>query len=133
MIHGDYSEHNIMVQPNNGKIFTMDVSQSVEYNTKTFVNTGLRIRVDRAVQMLEIDIHNINEYFKRIYRIGVDPEEVINNIKEELPIKLQDFLTERTLEIYPSELIPSESFSGKSQYRNRIVENRTGSIRQTPK
>ncbi len=52
MIHGDYSEHNLMIQPNKGKIFTMDVSQSVEYNTKTFINTGTRIRIDRAIIML---------------------------------------------------------------------------------
>ncbi|MHA1542631.1 MAG: RIO1 family regulatory kinase/ATPase domain-containing protein [Candidatus Hodarchaeales archaeon] len=133
MIHGDYSEHNLMIQPNNGKIFTMDVSQSVEYNTKTFINTGTRIRIDRAMSMLETDINNINQYFKRIYHIGVDPNEILLNLKEELPIKLQDFLNERTMEIYPGELIPSESFSGKSQYRNRVVEERTGSMRQTPK
>ncbi len=133
MIHGDYSEHNLMIQPNSGKLYTMDVSQSVEYNIKTFVNTGVRIRIDRAMHMLETDINNINQFFKRIYRIGVDTEEIIQNIKEELPSKLQKYLSERTMEIYPGELIPSESFSGKNQYRNRIVEERTGSMRQTPK
>ncbi len=133
MIHGDFSEHNIMIQPNNGKVFTMDVSQSVEYNAKTFINTGIRIRVDHAICMLETDIKNVNQYFKRIYRIGIDPEEVIQSIIEELPTKLQDFLTERTMKIYPGELNPSNSFRGKNQYRNRIVEDRTGSMRQMPK
>ena len=133
MIHGDFSEHNIMIQPNNGKIFTMDVSQSVEYNSKTFINTGIRIRIDRAMHMLETDIKNLNQYFKRIYRIGVDPEEVLQNIKEELPTKLQDFLTEKTMEIYPGELNPSDSYNGKLQTRNRVMKDRTGSMRRLKK
>ena len=133
MIHGDFSEHNLMIQPNNGKIFTMDVSQSVEYNSKTFIGTGIRIRIDRAMHMLETDINNINQYFKRIYRIGVDPEEVMKNIKEELPTKLQDFLTEKTMEIYPGELNPSDSYYGKRQSRNQVMKDRTGSMRRIKK
>lgn len=133
MIHGDFSEHNIMIQSNNGKVFTMDVSQSVEYNSKTFINTGIRIRVDRAINMLETDINNINQYFKRIYRIGVDSEEVIQNIKEELPNKLQDFLTEKTMEIYPGELNPSDSYTGKLESRSRVIKDRTGSTRRPKK
>ncbi len=133
MIHGDFSEHNIMIQPNNGKIFTMDVSQSVEYNSKTFINTGIRIRIDRAMHMLETDIKNLNQYFRRIYSIGVDPEEVVQNIKEELPTKLQDFLTEKTMEIYPSELNPSDSYTGKRQSRNQVMKDRTGAMRRIKK
>jgi serine/threonine-protein kinase RIO1 len=133
MIHGDFSEHNLMIQPKNGQIFTMDVSQSVEYNSKTFINTGLRIRIDRAIKMLETDINNINQYFKRIYRIGVNTEEVLQNIIEELPTKLKDFLTERTMEIYPGELNPSDSYTAKNQYRSRVTVERTGSMRRPKK
>ncbi len=37
------------------------------------------------------------------------------------------------MKIYPGELNPSDSFNGKSQYRNQLVEERTGSMRQKPK
>ncbi len=133
MIHGDYSEHNLMIQTHSGKLFTMDVSQSVEYNTKSFVNTPVRIRIDRAVKMLEIDINNINQFFKRIYKIGIDPEEVKDEIVSELPSNLKEYLSEKTREIYPSELIPSDSFFGKGIYRDNIVEKRTRRVRQSPK
>ncbi len=132
MIHGDYSEHNLMIQTHSGKLYTMDVSQSVEYNQKTFIDTSVRIRIDKAVKMLETDLININRYFKRIYRIGIDPEEVKNSIITELSSKLQNYLSEKTMKIYPSELL-SDAFLGKSIYRDRIVEERTGTRRQSPK
>ncbi|MFX0086800.1 MAG: RIO1 family regulatory kinase/ATPase [Candidatus Hodarchaeota archaeon] len=131
-IHGDYSEHNLMVTQK-GSLITMDVSQSVQYNTKTFTNTPIRIRIDRAVKMLETDIKNINKYFKRIYRISIDPKEVSETITKELPQKLQDFLTEKTMEIYPSTLYSSEVYIGKEQYRDQYVLQRTGTTRQQPK
>ncbi len=131
-IHGDYSEHNLMVTQN-GSLITMDVSQSVQYNTKTFINTPIRIRIDRAVKLLEADIKNINKYFNRNYRISIDPKEVCSAITTELPQKLQDFLTERTMEIYPSTLYSSEVYIGKEQHRDQLVLQRTGSTRQQPK
>lgn len=132
MIHGDYSDHNLMLQTHTGKLFTMDVSQSVEYNRKTFIDTPVRIRIDRAVKMLETDLQNINRYFKRIYKIGVDPEEIKDSIVAELPSKLQNYLSERTMQIYSSDLIPDTLFE-KNLLRDRIVEERTGTRRQSPK
>ena len=133
MIHGDFSEHNLMIQTHSGKLYTMDVSQSVEYNTKTFINIPVRIRIDKAVKMLETDIINVNQFFKRIYKIGIDPEEVTDEIVSELPSNLKEYLSEKTLDIYPGELIPSESFLGKGEYRNNLVEKRTRRVRQAPK
>ncbi len=133
MIHGDFSEHNLMIQTHSGKLFTMDVSQSVEYNSKTFVNTPVRIRIDRAVKMLEIDIKNINQFFRRIYRISIDPEEVKEEIISELPQHLKDFLAEKTMNVYPGELVAHESFLGKGQHRNDLVVKRRRRVRQAPK
>lgn len=131
-IHGDYSEHNLMVTQK-GSLITMDVSQSVQYNTKTFTNTPIRIRIDNALKLLETDIENINQYFKRIYRISIDSREVINAITKELPENLQTFLKEKTMEIYPSTLYSSEAYNGKEQYRSHLVHRRTGTSRQQPK
>jgi RIO kinase 1 len=133
MIHGDFSEHNLMIQTHSGELFTMDVSQSVEYNNRTFINTPVRIRIDKAVKMLETDIRNINQFFRRIYKIGIDPEEVKEEIVSELPQNLKDFLSEKTMKVYPSDLISEESYFGKVQYREDLFEKRTRRVRQTPK
>lgn len=131
-IHGDYSEHNLMLTQE-GVLITMDVSQSVQYNSKTFIETPIRIRVDKAVKLLETDIKNINQHFRRIYRISIDPQEVVMAIVEKLPQKLQDFLTEKTMDIYPSALHSPEVLAGKEQYRDEIFYQRTKSFRQQPK
>lgn len=131
-IHGDYSEHNLMLTQD-GMLFTMDVSQSVQFNSKTFIDTPLRIRIDKAVELLEIDIKNINQYFRRVYRISIDPNEVREAIIKELPPKLQNFLVERTMEIYPSAMCSPETLTGKERYRDEIVYQRSGRARQQPK
>ncbi len=131
-IHGDYSEHNLLVNQND-ELVAMDVSQSVQYNVKTFVNTPVRIRIDRAFDYLRTDILNINRYFKRIYRLEIDQEEVLESIKKGLPQNLQNYLLERTQEIYPSELYSQEMYSGKEDNRDNIRMKRTGTIRQKPK
>ncbi|MFX0185426.1 MAG: RIO1 family regulatory kinase/ATPase [Candidatus Hodarchaeota archaeon] len=131
-IHGDYSEHNLMLTQE-GVLVTMDVSQSVQFNNKTFIETPVRIRIDKAVKLLETDIKNINQHFRRIYRISIDPQEVLTAIIEELPRKLQDFLSEKTMDIYPSALYSPEVLAGKEQYRDEIFYQRTGTFRQQPK
>jgi RIO kinase 2 len=131
-IHGDYSEHNLMVTKD-GMLLTMDVSQSVQFNSKTFIDTPMRIRIDRAIKLLESDIKNVNQHFRRVYRISIDPHEVKEAIIQELPRKLQDFLTDRTMEIYPSAMYCPDALSGKERYRDDIIYQRTGSSRQQPK
>ena len=130
-IHGDYSEHNLMLTQKE-VLFTMDVSQSVQYNTRTFIDTPYRIRIDKAVDFLETDIENINQYFRRAYRITINPNEVKEAIINELPQKLRNFLTERTLDIYPSEMHTPEALLGKERYRDKLVHQRTGTNRQHP-
>ena len=129
-IHGDYSEYNLMV----GKqLITMDVSQSVQYNQKTFINTPIRIRIDRAVDLLKTDLMNLNRYFQRRYKVAFNTEEVLESIVNELPLKLQNFLKERTLEIYPGELFSTEVLHGKQSHRNMMFFQRSGRARQNPK
>ncbi len=123
-VHGDYSEHNLMVTKNG--LITMDVSQSVQYNRKTFINTPTRIRVDKALDYLEADIYNLNLYFQKRYRLSIDPAVVRQEIVEELPAKLQDFLTTKTMEIYPRELIAPEVHYAKEMYRGEVFFERTG-------
>ncbi len=131
-IHGDYSEHNLMLTQK-GILYTMDVSQSVQYNCKTFINTPLRIRIDRALKLLEIDIRIIEKFFRRFYRITVDSDEIKDSITKELPQKLQNFLFEKTLEIYPSDMYSPNVFIGKEKHRDEKVYKRIGKTRQKPK
>lgn len=130
-IHGDYSEHNLMLTQK-GVLFTIDVSQSVQYNTRTFIDTPFRIRIDKAVDLLETDIININRYFRRAYKITINPSEVKEAIIEELPQKLRDFLRERAQDIYPSDMYTPEVLLGKERHRDELVYQRTGTIRQRP-
>ncbi|MFW9777770.1 MAG: RIO1 family regulatory kinase/ATPase [Candidatus Heimdallarchaeota archaeon] len=131
-IHGDYSEHNLMVN-SEGKLVTMDVSQSVQYNSKTFVETPIRIRIDSAVRFLRADLINITRFFRRNYRLRVDVEEIITNIVGYLPNHLRGFLKDRTMDIYPCELFSESMYIGKEGFRDDLVHERTGSKRQRPK
>ncbi len=45
-VHGDYSDYNLLVSKNG--LVTMDVTQSQQYNQKTFTKTPVRIRIDQA-------------------------------------------------------------------------------------
>ncbi|WP_455142688.1 RIO1 family regulatory kinase/ATPase domain-containing protein [Candidatus Hodarchaeum mangrovi] len=129
-IHGDYSEHNLMVGE---QLITMDVSQSVQYNQKTFINTPIRIRIDRAVDLLKTDLINLNKYFQRRYKVFFNTEEVLESIVKELPPRLKNFLEEKTMEIYPGEMLSTEVLNGKQSYRDMMVFQRSRRSRQKPK
>ncbi|MHA1228859.1 MAG: RIO1 family regulatory kinase/ATPase domain-containing protein, partial [Candidatus Hodarchaeales archaeon] len=131
-IHGDYSEHNLLFTEKRGLI-TIDVSQSVQYNYKTFVETPIRIRLDYAIELLKNDLYNISKYFRRCYNIGIDIDEVCSEIIHELPSKLQSFLEDKTSDVYPAELISIEALMGKESFRDKIVAQRSGITRQRPK
>ncbi|MHA2296624.1 MAG: RIO1 family regulatory kinase/ATPase domain-containing protein [Candidatus Hodarchaeales archaeon] len=131
-IHGDYSEHNLMMTEE-GRLMTMDVSQSVQYNQKTFIDTPVRIRIDRATKLLETDIHNINQHFHKRYRMSVDIMEVKEEIIQELPEHLQDYLNERTIEIRPSSMLSTAAYLAKQEYWCDTVRNRSGRSKQKPK
>ncbi|MFW9991660.1 MAG: RIO1 family regulatory kinase/ATPase [Candidatus Odinarchaeota archaeon] len=130
-IHGDYSEHNLMVTQNG--LVTMDVSQSVQYNQKTFIETQVRIRIDRAVNLLETDIHNVNQYFQKRYRLSVDPVEIKEEIIQELPEHLQDFLTEKTYDIRPESMLSIQAYMAKQAYWNEGVKKISGRSKQSLK
>ncbi len=128
-IHGDYSDHNLMVTENG--LITMDVSQSVLYNEKTFINTPIRIRIDKAVELLQIDLINLINSFKK-YRITMDPVAICQEIVNKLPEKLQKFLKD-SKQINSYSHYSSESLIGKEEYRRESVYNLTGKKYQKKK
>ncbi|MHA2391464.1 MAG: RIO1 family regulatory kinase/ATPase domain-containing protein [Promethearchaeota archaeon] len=121
MIHGDYSNDNLMINENG--LITMDVSQSVLYNQKTFIKTPERIRIDKAVGYLLRDITNLNKGFYK-YRISIDPKEVVKNIVKDLPEKLQEFLRNAKSILPLSGYVPERYFS-KERERRGEFQSRT--------
>ena len=123
-IHGDYSDHNLLIKKEG--LITMDVSQSVQYNQKTYINTPVRIRIDQAVEMLRVDIENINQAFRKNYRLHVNTEEVLQEILNDLPEHLQAYLG-RSGEIpfYSEGFYAPEIYQGKEQERNDGVRKRS--------
>ncbi|MHA1992817.1 MAG: RIO1 family regulatory kinase/ATPase domain-containing protein [Candidatus Hodarchaeales archaeon] len=122
MVHGDYSNDNLMINENG--LVTMDVSQSVLYNQKTFINTPARLRIDKAVGYLLKDITNLNKGFYK-YHITIDPEEVVQNIVRDLPEKLQEYL-EQGKSILPLSGYVPERYRSKEMLRSEFFQNRTG-------
>jgi serine/threonine-protein kinase RIO1 len=129
MIHGDYSNDNLMI--NEDGLVTMDVSQSVLYNQKTFIDTPTRIRIDRAVDLLLRDITNLNKGFYK-YRISIDPKEVVQNIANELPEKLQEYLQQAKLMLPVSRYVP-ERYISKERERRGEFQQRTNKRYQKKK
>ena len=121
-IHGDYSDHNLMVTENG--LVTMDVSQSVLYNEKTFINTPTRIKIDKAVELLRTDLNNLINSFKK-YRISMDPEAVCKEIVAGLPEKLQNFL-KNSKKINTFSHYALGSYNAKELYRAESVFKRSG-------
>ena len=83
MVHGDLSEFNILVS--NNKPWIIDVSQSRLYNFETFMQTPVRIRIDKAIQVLFRDIEKILHHFRFRYRIDLSFDDVLNRILAKLP------------------------------------------------
>lgn len=121
MIHGDYSNDNLMI--NEDGLVTMDVSQSVLYNQKTFIDTPTRIRIDKAVKFLLMDITNLNKGFYK-YRISIDPKEVVQNIVRELPGKLQEYLNTAD-SLLPVSRYVAERYALKEMERRGALQKRT--------
>jgi len=113
MIHGDYSNDNLLVTENG--LVTIDVSQSVLYNYKTFTETPTRIRIDKAVDYLLADITNLNKGFYK-YRISIDPKDVCQKILKNMPEKLQNFL-ENAESILPLSHFVPERYTFKEMER----------------
>lgn len=130
-VHGDYSEHNLMMTSDG--LVTMDVSQSVQYNNKTFIETPIRIRIDKAINLLETDILNINQHFHKKYRFSLDTDEVKEKIVEELPEHLKGYIKAKTVDIRPSSMLSVKAYMAKQAYWNETVQKRTGRTKQMPK
>ena len=123
-IHGDYSDHNILITKKG--LITMDVSQSVQYNQKTFINTPVRIRIDQAVDMLLVDIENINKAFRRNYRLQINSNEVLQEITKELPQHLQNYLCNSDgIPIHSEGFYAPEIYLGKEKIRQEGVRKRS--------
>lgn len=121
MIHGDYSNDNLMVTENG--LVTMDVSQSVQYNQKTYIDTPNRIRIDKAVNFLLADLTNLNKGFQK-YQIGIDPKSVCQKIVEALPEKLLIFLKKAENIVSASRYVP-ELYHLKEMERGGAMQRRT--------
>jgi serine/threonine-protein kinase RIO1 len=121
MIHGDYRNDNLMITENG--LVTMDVSQSILYNQKTFINTPKRIRIDKAAGFLLADIKNLNKGFTK-YRISIDPKEVYQNILKNLPEKLQRFLENANYALPSSHFVP-ERYISKEVARESEFQRKT--------
>ncbi|MFX0012862.1 MAG: RIO1 family regulatory kinase/ATPase [Candidatus Hermodarchaeota archaeon] len=121
MIHGDYSNDNLMITENG--LVTMDVSQSMIYNQKTFIDTPIRIRIDKAAGFLLTDLRNLNKGFTK-YWISIDPKEVCQNILKSLPEKLQGFLKNAEYALSISNFVP-ERYKSKEMARESEFQRRT--------
>lgn len=126
-VHGDYSEHNLMLA--NGRLITMDVSQSVQYNQNTNTNTPLRIKISSAVDYLRVDIFNTVQFFRRKYRLEADAEEICAQILAELPEKLRSFLDQAPMGD-PYIEYAGEIYEGKARYRNESKRLRASRKRE---
>lgn len=97
MVHGDLSEFNILLSAN--KPFIIDVSQSRLINFKTYANTPIRIRMDRAIDILERDIQKVADHFAKKYHIQIDIKEILAKILKKLPnfVKKYNLIEERNM------------------------------------
>lgn len=76
MVHGDFSEHNIVWYDNQPWI--IDFLQSQRWHPK--FDTDERIRKRDALKILRKDVDAILHYFMKTYRISYDPEIVFSEI-----------------------------------------------------
>lgn len=120
-VHGDYNIHNLMLCSKG--LVTMDVSQSVEYNIKTNVNTPRRIKIGRAKEILQQDLYNLNLGFKKSYRVEFDVEQVLEDILLKLPDHLQDYLQDYS-SLQPYSRYEAGLYFQKERYRADNVQSR---------
>lgn len=115
-VHGDYSLHNLLFSQ--GKVYAIDVSQSVQYNQNTFVDTPIRIRIDKAATILKRDLANLLQGFEQKFRVRADLEEIYQGILAQLPNRLAKHVTTQTsvnsIKYYNGDIIKL-----KESYRNQ--------------
>jgi RIO kinase 1 len=79
MVHGDFSEHNIVWH--DSKPWIIDVFQSQRYHPR--YDTVARIKKNRALKVLKRDITNLIGYFTQRYRVGYNVDEVFSIMVED--------------------------------------------------
>ncbi|MCY3412126.1 MAG: hypothetical protein INQ03_10885 [Candidatus Heimdallarchaeota archaeon] len=83
LIHGDFSCQNLLLR--DGKLVIIDVRQAQLVNFKTYIDTPVRIRLDKSIKLLKSDIESFISFFERKYRINVDRECILNRFLEKVP------------------------------------------------
>jgi serine/threonine-protein kinase RIO1 len=76
IVHGDFSEHNIILH--NDKLWIIDFLQSQKYHPR--YATPVKISKKDALPILRRDIDHILAYFKKNYRMSYDPVTVFETI-----------------------------------------------------
>ena len=86
MVHGDFSEHNIIwhydMKKDSYLPYIIDVLQSQRYHPRYATNDKIRKR--DALKVLKKDINGILNHFKSRCRISYDPEVVFENMPDEV-------------------------------------------------
>ena len=78
-VHGDFSEHNLLWYDE--QVFVIDFLQAKNFALKDAVKYGSPlIQLTRAYRILKRDLNSILPFFKRLFRIEVDFNEVLNYI-----------------------------------------------------
>ena len=86
-VHGDFSEHNLLYY--NEQVFVIDFLQSKNFALKDSVGYGSPlIPLTRAYRILKKDLNSLLPFFKRLFRIEVDYNEVLNYILDDVKEKI---------------------------------------------
>lgn len=91
-VHGDFSEHNLLWYDD--QVFLIDFLQSKNFALKDSVGYGSPlIPLTRAYRILRKDLNSLLPFFKRLFRIEVDFNEVLNyiigDVKEKIDRELE--------------------------------------------
>ena len=86
-VHGDFSEHNLLWY--NDQVYVIDFLQSKNFALKDAVTYGSPlIPLSRAFRILKKDLNSLLPFFKRLFRIEVDYDEVLNYILGDIKEKV---------------------------------------------
>ncbi len=91
-VHGDFSEHNLLWYED--QVYVIDFLQAKNFALKDAVRYGSPlIPLTRAYRILKKDLNSLLPFFKRLFRIEVDYNEVLNyvigDIKEKIDKELE--------------------------------------------
>jgi len=92
LVHGDFSEHNLLWHED--QVYVIDFLQSKSFALKDAVGYGSQlIPLSRAYRILRKDLDSLLPFFRRLYRIEVDYNEVLDyilgDIKEKIDRELE--------------------------------------------